>query len=119
MNARERGTVISLHAYGGTVRLEDGRIATIPLTEIERDRSAYDRAFATRRHYEFAVDSQGSHPVASLAPQIDDPELDQQITQWIKSTEDWTTPEGPPAHERHFLRKKRRAALFESHHTTE
>ena len=48
-----------------------------------------------------------------LAPQIRDDELEEQIAAYLKSTEEWEQPDGIPAAERHFLRKKRRAALFE------
>ena len=30
MNPTERGTIINLNAYGATVRLEDGRLASAP-----------------------------------------------------------------------------------------
>lgn len=119
MSASLRGVVISLHAYGAAVRLEDGRLASVPAAELERDRGAYERAFACRRPVPFAIVAEGAHTTAVMLPQIDEPELDRQITGFLKSTEDWTTPEGPPAHERHFLRKKRRAALFESHHAAD
>ncbi len=50
----------------------------------------------------------------SLAPQIRDDELEEQIASYLKSTEEWEPADGLPAAERHFLRKKRRAALFET-----
>ena len=57
------------------------------------------------------------HPVLTLAPQLRDEQFEEQITQYLKMTEEWENPEGPPAHERHFLQKKKRAALFESRHS--
>jgi len=40
--------------------------------------------------------------------------LDDRITTYLKSIESWDSPDGVPAHERHFLCKKKRAALFEA-----
>ena len=61
----------------------------------------------------FEVRRDGRRRAVSLAPQIRDDELEEQIASYLKSTEEWEQPDGIPAAERHFLRKKRRAALFE------
>jgi hypothetical protein len=61
----------------------------------------------------FEVRRDGRRRAVSLAPQIRDDELEEQIVSYLKSTEEWEQPDGIPAAERHFLRKKRRAALFE------
>ena len=56
--------------------------------------------------------------MVTIAPQIDEPDLDAKITEYFKSTESWENDsEGTPAHERHFLRKKKRAAHFETPQT--
>ena len=115
----ERGTVINLNAYGATVRLDDGRIARAPLVDVERHRAQYDRAFTGRKSVEFIVQNNGRHLLAMLAPQIRDDHFEEQIAGYLKMTEEWEKPDAPPAHERHFLRKKKRAALFESRHSTE
>ena len=115
----ERGTVINLNAYGATVRLDDGRIAGAPLVDVERHRAQYDRAFTGRKSMEFIVQNSGRHLVAMLAPQLRDDHFEEQIAGYLKMTEEWEKPDVPPAHERHFLRKKKRAALFESRHSTE
>ncbi len=112
-----RGVVINVHALGAVVRLEDGRLASVPAGDITRNRDSYDRALARRKSLNFCVQGDPRHPVALLVPQMHDADLEQQIAQYLKMTEEWEKPDAPPAHERHFLRKKRRAALFESRHT--
>ena len=64
----------------------------------------------------FEVRREGRRCAVSLAPQIRDETLEEQIATYLKSTEEWEPADGFPAAERHFLRKKRRAALFESKH---
>jgi hypothetical protein len=114
-----RGVVINVHALGAVVRLEDGRLASIPATDIARNRDSYDRALVRRKSLTFRVQGDSRHPLALLAPQVQDPDLEEQIAQYLKMTEEWEKPDAPPAHERHFLRKKRRAAIFESRHTSD
>ena len=117
MNSTQRGVVINLNAYGATVRLEDGRIGSVSLTDVEQNRNAYERALTGRKNLEFIVQMTARHLVLTLAPQLRDEQFEEQITQYLKMTEEWESPEGPTAHERHFLRKKKRAALFESRHS--
>lgn len=118
MTQSRRGVVLNVHAYGAIARLEDGRLASIPASDLERNRAAYERAMSTHRTLNFAVEAESArHPVVSLAPQIRDDDLEEQIAGYLKSTQEWEDADAPPAHERHFLRKKRRAALFESRHT--
>ena len=115
----QRGVVINLHAFGAVVRLEDGRLASVPAADLARNRDGYDRALVRRKPVEFIVTGDERHPLAMLAPQVHDADLEQQIAQYLKMTQEWEKPDVPPAHERHFLRKKRRAALFESRHSSE
>lgn len=119
MSDTERGIVINLNAYGATVRLIDGRLASAPLPDVERHREQYDRAVSSRKSMEFIVRSDGRHLTAMLAPQLRDEHFEEQIAGYLKMTEEWEKPDAPPAHERHFLRKKKRAALFESRHSTD
>jgi len=119
MSATERGIVININAYGATVRLHDGRLASVPLVDLEKHRAAYDRALTGRKTLEFVVQSDGRHALVMLAPQIRDDEFEEQIANYLKMTEEWEKPDAPPAHERHFLQKKKRAALFESRHSSE
>jgi hypothetical protein len=114
-----RGVVINMHALGAVVRLEDGRLASVPAMDISRNRDSYDRALVRRKSLAFRVQGDSRHPIALLAPQVQDPDLEQQIAQYLKMTEEWEKPDAPPAHERHFLRKKRRAAVFESRHSAD
>jgi hypothetical protein len=119
MSDMHSGVVINVNAYGATVRLDDGRLATAPPAEVERHRAAYDHALVSRRAQAFVVQENARHPVAMIAPQLRDERFEEQIAGYLKATAEWEDPEKPPAHERHFLRKKRRAALFESRHSTE
>lgn len=119
MSQTERGIIINLNAYGATVRLDDGRLASAPLIDVEKHRAEYDRAFTRRTSVEFLVQTSGRHVLAMLAPQIRDDAFEEQITGFLKMTEEWEEPDKPPAHERHFLRKKKRAAIFESRHATD
>ena len=114
-----RGTVININVYGATVRLEDGRLASVRADDLERHRPEYERALTGRKTLQFQVAAGGRHTLAALAPQLHDEHLEEQIAGYLKSTEEWESTEGPPAHERHFLRKKKRAALFESRHATD
>lgn len=119
MSETERGIVINVNAYGATVRLEDGRIASAPVEDVEKHRGYYDRAVMTRKPMEFILQGTGRHLLVVLAPQLRDEQFETQIAHYLKSTQEWENPELAPAHERHFLRKKRRAALFESRHATD
>jgi len=119
LNGTERGIVINLNAYGATVRLNDGRLASVPLPDVERNRAAYERGLTGRKVLEFVVKGSGRHAALMLAPQLRDEQLEEQITNYLKMTEEWEKPDAAPAHERHFLRKKKRAALFESRHSAE
>ena len=117
MAEASRGLVINLNAYGATVRLEAGDLAIAPQSDVEAHRAAYQRSLVRRKELDFEVRRDGRRATVVLAPQIRDDELDDRIAEYLKSTQEWEDPEGPPAHERHFLSKKRRAALFTSKHS--
>jgi succinate dehydrogenase/fumarate reductase flavoprotein subunit len=119
VTSTERGIVININAYGATVRLNDGRLATAPLVELEKNRTVYERALTGRKTLEFLPQAATRHTMVMLAPQIHDAQFEEQIANYLKMTEEWEKPDAPPAHERHFLRKKKRAALFESRHSEE
>lgn len=110
------GIVINLNAYGATVRLENGELATAPAADVEQHRGEYQRGLIQRTELAFELRQQGRRPVVLLAPQIHDADLDEQIAAYLRSTQEWEPADGVPAAERHFLHKKRRAALFESRH---
>jgi len=113
------GIVINLNAYGATVRLDHGDLATASAADVESHRVQYERSLTSRQRLAFEVRRDGRRYAVSLAPQIRDESLEEKISSYLKSTEEWEPPDRPPAAERHFLRKKRRAALFESKHRTE
>lgn len=112
MNDTLGGIVINLNAYGATIRLDDGDLASASASDVETHRDQYQRSLARRKRLAFEVRRQGRRCAVCLAPQIRDDELEQQIAAYLKSTEEWEPVDGVPAAERHFLRKKRRAALF-------
>jgi hypothetical protein len=112
------GIVINLNAYGATIRLDDGDLASAAAAEVDAHRDQYQRSLIRRKRLAFEVRQKGRRRAVSLAPQIRDDELEEQIASYLKSTEEWEPSEGLHAAERHFLRKKRRAALFESKHTS-
>lgn len=113
MTQSVRGVVINLNAFGATVRLDDGRLASVLGPEVNARRAEYERAVNARRTLPFECRRDGTRTIVSLAPQIDDPELDEKIVGYLRSTGEWESLDGPPAHERHFLQKKKRAAAFE------
>lgn len=108
------GIVINLNAYGATVRLSGGEIASASPDDVERHRADYQRGALQRRELAFEVRRDGRRPTVTLAPQIFDETLDEQIASYLRSTQEWESPDGLPAAERHFLHKKRRAAVFEA-----
>ncbi len=112
MNEPVDGIVINVNAYGATVRLENGDLASAPPADVEAHRADYQRSLTSRHELAFELRREGRRPVVALAPQIRDDELDEQITSYLKSTQEWDAPDGVPQAERHFLSKKRRAALF-------
>jgi uncharacterized protein (DUF2345 family) len=114
------GMVINLNAFGATIRLESGELASAPAGDVDAHRAEYERAVSGHKAMPFVRHPGTRRPLVTLAPQIEEPELDEQIAEYFKSTQDWEADaEGVPAHERHFLRKKKRAALFESKHSEE
>ncbi len=109
MSDSVRGVVINLNAYGATVRLDTGELASAPAGDVEAHRGQYERSFAQRKSMGF-VQHPGRRPMVTLAPQIAEPELDERLAEFFKSTSDWENDaSGVPAHERHFLQKKKRA----------
>lgn len=112
-----RGAVINVNAFGATIRLESGEIASAPAYDVSVHRAEYDRAMSARKLLTFER-HEGRRMTVTLAPHIRDAGLEEQIVGYLKMTEEWDVRDGVPAHERHFLKKKRRAALFESRHST-
>ena len=131
MTERVRGTVINVHMFGAAVRLENGEMACVPIADVNANRATYTRALAARTDLPFDAHPGARHKVLVLAktridepidpsstpPEITDEHLEEQIASYLKETQEWEQEDAPAAHERHFLRKKRRAAFFESRHS--
>lgn len=114
MNERVYGFVINVNVYGATVRLESGELASAPAGDVEAHRNDYERGMSSRQSLAFVMHPSARRPMVTIVPRIDEPELDAQITRYLETTQEWENDaDGVPAHERHFLRKKKRAARFE------
>ena len=133
MTQRVRGTVINVHNFGATVRLESGEVASVPISDVNANRGAYTRAWEARTNLPFDAAHNGtankpSRAVLRLAktrideriapsattPALRNEHFEEQIAGYLKETQEWELADAPPAHERHFLKKKRRAATFDS-----
>ena len=120
------GTVINIHHHGGTVRLDDGTLATIPIVELDSNRPAYASSLAKRTSLELSIDRRGRHRTAALADTtaptradvptalVRDVDFEARIGAYLKTTQEWAPPDQAAPAERHFIRKKRRARLFEA-----
>jgi hypothetical protein len=114
VNEHVYGFVINVNAYGATIRLENGELASAPAGDVEAHRNDYERGMSSRQSLAFMMHPGGRRPMVTIVPRIDEPELDAQIARYLESTQEWENDvDGVPAHERHFLRKKKRAARFE------
>ncbi|HXF33559.1 MAG TPA: hypothetical protein VN603_03225 [Candidatus Acidoferrales bacterium] len=121
-----RGKVINIHSLGATVRLEDGRLASIPRADVEANQTIYSRALGSRTPLPFDELRTAKHVVATLvrnevndtvvptsrAPEITNALFEAHMTAYLKDTEEWMPPDRPTPIERHFIRKHRRAAQF-------
>ena len=112
MSETSTGIVINLNRYGGTVRLDDGDIASANPADVETHRSEYERSLTDHRRLTFEVRREGRRRTVLLAPQIVDEGLEEKISAYLRETEEWEMPDALPAAERHFLKKKKRAAVF-------
>lgn len=125
MSERVRGSVINIHALGATVRLEDGRLVAAPAGDVNKNRAAYTRA-VERKETTLPFDLVGRMVVlaqtrvdevapTTVVPPLTDPSFEAQINAYLKSTEEWAPPDRPQPFERHLVRKRQRAKLFETH----
>ncbi|MDQ6733820.1 MAG: hypothetical protein M3Z35_06845 [Nitrospirota bacterium] len=110
------------------MRLENGEVASVPISDVNANRAAYTRAVASRADLPFDAHPRSGHRILILAttrvdeviepavqlPSLTNEAFEEQIATYLKETQEWERADAPPAHERHFLRKKRRAAYFES-----
>lgn len=118
---RVRGTVINVHALGATVRLEDGRLAAVPLGDVNRNRAAYAHSLGHKTTLTFEMSGRAvtlagprDEPVepAATTPQLSNPMLEAQIAAYLKQTEEWAPADRPQPFERHLFRKRARAKQF-------
>ena len=127
---RGRGTVSSLHKLGAAVRLEDGSLAAVPYAELCAHQDAFASSLSRREPLALDLQERGRRRAAFLArgdgePQapapvplgIHDNPFEEQMRRYLKETEEWAPPDRPAPAERHFIRKKRRAAHFEGRAT--
>jgi hypothetical protein len=123
VSERVRGSVINVHALGAAVRLEDGRLVAAPIGDVNKNRAAYTRAL-DHKDMTLPFDLVGKMVVLAQtrvdevqpttpAPALTDPSFEAQITAYLKSTEVWAPPDRPQPFERHLVRKRQRARLFE------
>lgn len=122
------GTVINIHHHGATVRLADGTLAAVPASELAAHRPAYVDCYNRRAPLELVLDRRGRHPIVilpqsataapqvspNLAPRLVDAAFERRIGEYLRATQEWAPADRPEPAERHFIRKKRRAALFEA-----
>ncbi len=118
MNDTLSGIVINLNRYGGTVRLDDGDIASADSVDVETHRGSYERSLTNHQRLTFEVRRDGRRRSVLLAPQIVDYALEEKIASYLRETEEWQSPDALPAAERHFLKKKKRAAAFSNRSET-
>jgi hypothetical protein len=124
-----RGTVINIHGHGALLRLEDGALAVVRADELSANRPAYTASLRERSMLDVTLDRTGRHAVARLgtspvplvAPVASeenalatDDVFEGRIDAYLKETEAWAPADRPAPSERHFIRKKRRAAIFEA-----
>ncbi len=125
--SRSAGQVINVHAFGATVRLEDGTLASVPRHEVESHRQRFEVSLARRTRLPLDVRSGARGKVAVLAPgaieqlpaadaadpvSLTDEAFEERLAAYLRATEDWAPPDKPQPFERHLLRKKRRSAQF-------
>jgi hypothetical protein len=117
------GTVINMHQLGATVRLADGTLAAIPPSEVCAHRAVLRDSMLKKQELPFAVHREGRRPAAfvtpdaiarATAPQLTEPVFEERMNAYLKSVADRELADGPPPAERHFIRKKKRAAIFEA-----
>ncbi len=125
-----RGTVINIHYHGATVRLEDGTLAAVSAAELAENRSTYVASHQRRTPVAFVRRGEGRHALVFLrrapaepapsapTPQLADEVFEARMDEYLKSTQEWAPPDRPAPAERHFIRKKRRARIFEARNTS-
>ncbi len=99
----------------------------MPEAELVANRPRYTSSHAKREPLALVLDRLGRHqivtleaapPLVSSAPSGDllfaDVVFEAKIGAYLKATQEWAPADQAPPAERHFIRKKRRARLFEA-----
>ena len=107
-----RGQVVNVSAYGAAVRLESGELTSAPLIDVEHNRARYERSLTGHKSLTFEL-HEGRRSSVTLAPQISDEGLDDQIAGFLRESEERQPSGDVPAEHRHYLKKKQRAARFD------
>ena len=107
-----RGQVLNVSAYGAAVRLETGELASAPLIDVEHNRAQYERSLTGHKTLTFEL-REGRRPSVALAPQIHDEVLETQIAGFLRESDERQPSGDVPVEQRHYLKKKRRAARFD------
>jgi hypothetical protein len=121
-----RAVVINIHYHGATVRLADGTLAAVPSDEFAAHRPAYVAGYERRTELDLVLSRHGRYAsvafpksgteqnVPSEVPRLVDTAFEERIGEYLKATQEWAPADRPDPAERHFIRKKRRAAFFEA-----
>jgi hypothetical protein len=122
VSERVRGNVISVHALGAAVRLEDGRLVAVPLGDVNKNRASYTRALGQKTTLPFDLEGRSvrlattrvDEPIVptSTTTVADDPGFEAQIAAYLKQTESWAPADAQPPAERHLFKKRSRAKQF-------
>jgi hypothetical protein len=123
VSERVRGSVINVHALGATVRLEDGKLVSVPLIDVNKNRATYTRAVGQKTTLPFDLDGRAVRlattrvdepivPSTTPVVPLDDPGFEEQIAAYLKQTETWAPADRPEPFERHLFRKRQRAKHF-------
>ena len=118
-----RGSVINVHALGATVRLENGKLVSVPLIDVNKNRATYTRVVGQKTTLPFDLDGRSVRlattrvdepivPTSTTSAVPDDPGFEAQIAAYLKQTETWAPPDRPEPFERHLFRKRQRARQF-------
>ncbi len=104
MSERVRGSVINVHALGAAVRLEDGRLVSVPLVDVNKNRASYTRALGTKTTLPFDLDGRSvrlattrvDEPIVPTATTtvVEDPGFEAQIAAYLMQPSPGRRPTG-------------------------
>jgi hypothetical protein len=105
------------------VRLENGKLVSVPLIDVNKNRATYTRAVGQKTTLPFDLDGRAvrlattrvDEPIVAASTTtatLDDPGFEAQIAAYLKQTESWAPTDRPEPFERHLFRKRQRAKHF-------